>query len=296
MATRNLHFAGLRASIFGDAKRVGVEFSLRRRRFRQARRDAATDSGANSTAIRLADPETAALAKRVAEIKWYHTIDLGGGVTTPGFFDHRSILSNYRLPERLSGLRVLDIATFDGFWAFEFERRGASEVVALDVAKPRDLDLPFLRRRQMTEKELELPFGAGFRLAHGALRSKVRLVQSSVYDLSPDRLGLFDVVHCGDLLIHLRDPAWALWSIRSVTRGHALISECIDPDLERHDDRPVMQYGGGRENNIWWRFSASAVEMMMADAGFAAVDEIARFRYGPFGHAQTVWHAVFRGA
>jgi 2-polyprenyl-3-methyl-5-hydroxy-6-metoxy-1,4-benzoquinol methylase len=32
----------------------------------------------------------------------------------------------------------------------------------------------------------------------------------SVYDLSPERVGRFDVVVCGSLLLHMRDPARAL--------------------------------------------------------------------------------------
>jgi hypothetical protein len=33
---------------------------------------------------------------------------------------------------------------------------------------------------------------------------------------------------------------------------------------------------------------------MIDDAGFARVEEIARFRYGPRGAPATMWHAVFR--
>src|SRR5208282_1788845 len=87
------------------------------------------------------------LGTRIAEIDWYHTIDLGGGLLTPGAFDHGPILSRYPIPERLDGLRVLDVATFDGYWAFEMEKRGAREVVALDLSCVGDLDLPRNRRK-----------------------------------------------------------------------------------------------------------------------------------------------------
>jgi tRNA (mo5U34)-methyltransferase len=191
-------------------------------------------------------------------------------------------------------MRVLDVAAFDGFWSFEFERRGAAEVVALDIATPREVDLPFRERNRMSEADLDHPIGAGFRLAHAALGSKVTHVHCNVYDLSPERLGLFDLVHCGDLLLHLRDPARALWNIRQVTRGHAFLSDCIYPDLDRHDGLPIMQYEGAHIDNIWWRFGANALRSMIDDAGFARVDEIARFRYGPRGEPATMWHAVFR--
>jgi hypothetical protein len=45
----------------------------------------------------------------------------------------RPHLSNYPLPERLDGKRVLDVATFDGFWAFEPERMGRFDLVFISA-------------------------------------------------------------------------------------------------------------------------------------------------------------------
>ncbi|WP_198157713.1 class I SAM-dependent methyltransferase [Methylobacterium nodulans] len=233
------------------------------------------------------------MAEAVARINWYHTLDLGEGLVTPGFYDHRGILPLYGLPERLDGMRVLDIACFDGFWSFEFERRGAAEVIALDIRSARELDLPWRLRETMTEAELDRPFGEGFRLAHEVLGSAVKHTHCNVYDLSPERLGRFDFVHCGDLLLHLRDPARALYNIRRVTRGTAMISDCIYPDLDRLDGLPIMQYDGAFSENIWWRFSAHALSAMIRDAGFDHVAEKKRFRYGPRGEPASMWHAVY---
>ena len=66
---------------------------------------------------------------------WYHSIDLGLGVTTPGR-SYDSIWEKIRLVRRnidYKQKRVLDIASYDGMWAFEAERLGAAEVVATDV-------------------------------------------------------------------------------------------------------------------------------------------------------------------
>src|SRR5689334_16375741 len=81
-----------------------------------------------------------ALRQRVAEIDWYHTLELAPGVVTEGMFDLRPAIGRYHLPERLDGLRVLDVGTWDGFWAFEMERRGAAEVVGIDLESERDID------------------------------------------------------------------------------------------------------------------------------------------------------------
>ena len=82
------------------------------------------------------------LAREVASNTWYHTIDLGEGIVTPGMFDHRPAVDRYLLPDDLSGMRCLDVGTMDGFWAFEMERRGAAEVLATDVVGVDDLDWP----------------------------------------------------------------------------------------------------------------------------------------------------------
>ena len=72
---------------------------------------------------------------------WYHTIDMPDGTATPGFYDTRGSPSFIPWPKKLAGGRCLDVGTFDGFWAFELERRGAAEVIALDLAEPEAHDI-----------------------------------------------------------------------------------------------------------------------------------------------------------
>src|SRR5829696_7857395 len=72
------------------------------------------------------------LQARAAAIRWYHTIDLGNGITTNGIDDSPQRLARVQLPPSLAGLSVLDIGAWDGFFSFECERRGASRVVAAD--------------------------------------------------------------------------------------------------------------------------------------------------------------------
>ena len=72
------------------------------------------------------------LAAKAEAIRWYHTIDLGGGVVTRGIDDSPFRLARLDLPQSLAGLTVLDIGAWDGFFSFEAERRGAARVVAAD--------------------------------------------------------------------------------------------------------------------------------------------------------------------
>ena len=63
---------------------------------------------------------------------WYHTIDLGNGLVTPGHFDYRSSLPLFLFPEDMTGMSVLDIGAANGFFSFEFEKKGAN-VTSVEV-------------------------------------------------------------------------------------------------------------------------------------------------------------------
>lgn len=269
--------ATLEAGRDGAALSVGLGGDTWRRLYRgladhlRARRDAAPPAPRVTTG----DAEAAALRARVAEIGWYHTLDLGHGIRTPGEFDHAPHLAKYRLPATLAGQRVLDIGAFDGYWAFEFERRGAASVVALDVECFADLDFPPPVRGTMSAELLASGPGQGFRLAHEVLASRVERRLGNVYTLGPDAWGTFDLTHIGNVLVHLRDPALALQRMCTVTGGTAIISETVDPDLD--GDAPLIRYAGGRVNCNWWRYSEAALLQMVRDAGFRRVETIARF-------------------
>ena len=160
---------------------------------------------------------------------WYHTLDLPGGVTTPGWFDHRPVLGRIPWPD-VAGKRCLDVATYDGFFAFELERRGAAEVVATDIAGHDQWDWPVSEREKGSAYLASKagPKGRGFEIAAEALGSRVARHLVSVYDLPDASLGRFDVVVCGSLLLHLRDPFRALEAIRAVCAGAFLSVEQVD--------------------------------------------------------------------
>src|SRR5947209_13731136 len=88
---------------------------------------------------------------------WYHTVELGNGLVSRAMFDHRPIIHNWGLPPSLRGKSVLDVGTADGFLAFEAEQRGASPVVAIDVARYGDFDwLPHVRTRIGARMDTEM--------------------------------------------------------------------------------------------------------------------------------------------
>jgi tRNA (mo5U34)-methyltransferase len=218
---------------------------------------------------------------------WYHTMELRPGVVTPGWFDLRPIIGQLPWPE-VKGKRCLDVGTYDGHLAFEMERRGASEVIATDIASHLDWDWPY-RHRETTAHEYwrvagEMK-GSGFEIAKEVLGSSVEREWISVYELSPERLGTFDVVVCGSLLLHLRDPIRALEAIRSVCGGQFMSSEQIDLALTAiHPRAPVARFDGTSELLHWWTANAAGHRRMLEAAGFR-IEQSSGLYANPFGPA-----------
>lgn len=58
-----------------------------------------------------------ALLSEVANLEWWHSIDLGQGVITPGLdMNSREKLQYMQMPADLHGKSVLYIGAWDGFW------------------------------------------------------------------------------------------------------------------------------------------------------------------------------------
>lgn len=222
--------------------------------------------------------DDAPLEEQVRARSWYHTLELPGGIVTPGEFDHRSLVAGYGLPADLTGRSALDVATFDGFWAFELERRGAT-VTAIDVGRISDYDYPTAARQQLEAEQLDRPHVTGFELARRALGSSVRRVTANVYDLNPSDHGVHDFVHAADLLLHLESPIRALRAIRSVTGHTAHIVDAYDPDVVE-DGSQMVRYLGGWHVITWWLPSASSLAQMVLDAGFRTVRVHAAYTLG----------------
>ena len=168
-------------------------------------------------------------AELVDSLTWYHTLDLGGGLVTPGIYDHRPYLPLYDLPADLRGRTALDVGAASGFFAFELERRGA-DVTTVDLPEWFDHDFGPLYRPDQTVESGRAYLHEPLAVAARLLGSRIRRRHLNVYDLRPETVGEFDVVFCGSLLIHLTDPLRALFRIASVTRQLAVVATVITPD------------------------------------------------------------------
>jgi tRNA (mo5U34)-methyltransferase len=207
--------------------------------------------------------------ERIGSRQWYHSIEIEPGLVTPGAHpleELRQVLEHVKLPASLDGLSVLDIGAWDGFFSFEAERRGAARVVAYDVT-PEDY--------------------FGFSTAKALLGSKVDYVQGSVYELTREVVGTFDVVLFAAVLYHLRYPLLALDRIHDVCDGYMLLeTHCLDncvllddgtaTTLERIDPRlsriPLYRFYPANELNgdysNWFSPNRRAIEAGLRTAGF----------------------------
>jgi tRNA (mo5U34)-methyltransferase len=209
------------------------------------------------------DRAVEALRARVDQMSWYHTQEPVPGVVTPGMFDLRDVVERYELPADLTGQRVLEVGTFEGFWAFELERRGA-DVTALDIDRIQELDWPPRMRPEDDGQR-----GEGFELVRAARGSSVRRVGSSIYEATPDSLGgTFDVVFCGSVLIHLRDPMLALERMAALCHGRLILAEEYSRRFALLPFRNLVEFRGESPSMVWWRPSPRAWLSMVAVAGF----------------------------
>src|SRR5438105_10452129 len=80
---------------------------------------------------------TASLAAQIQSLDWVHSIDLGGGLVTPGAWPPSPLIRAAFNAVDFAGKKVLDVGCWDGLWSFEAERRGAAQVYATDCASQR---------------------------------------------------------------------------------------------------------------------------------------------------------------
>jgi tRNA (mo5U34)-methyltransferase len=176
------------------------------------------------------------------------------------------------------------------------ERRGASEVVAVDVLDPRRWDWPGDTKPDAVEAigGPKRDSVRAFDHAAAALRSKAERRDLSIYDLSPETVGEFDVVYCGSLTLHLRDPVGALARVRTVCRELLVYEDAIDVALSRSRRKTPSAVFDGRGRPWWWRLNVAGMARVAEAAGFDVVAGPTRFDlpYGAGGPEGSDPHAA----
>ncbi len=216
-------------------------------------------------------PQANAQADIDAYTHWYHTFEVVPGVVTKGEYQLepiRDYLGNwFKLGEAdLAGKSLLDVATFDGGFAFGFEDLGA----------------------RVEGSDLIDQTHTGFATAHRVRKSPAKFHNVSVYDLDPAKMGPYDLVHFSGLHYHLKHPILALEKVNAVMKvggtifGNAASGEFMYREKlpKGMDDAaihaflsqlPIAYYDDGKYNGDptnWIFFGDAAFRTAMERAGF----------------------------
>lgn len=148
--------------------------------------------------------------RKMNRMKWYHKIDLGNGVVTPGleFAPLWDPLKEQIRKIDFSGKVVLDIGCWDGMWSFEAEKLGAAEVWATDIVS----------QRSFSDQKWET-----LEFAKAQLKSNIKYREASVYDIDQVFGEEFDVVIFFGVLYHLRYPQLGIAKLRNVMKPGAML-------------------------------------------------------------------------
>ena len=167
----------------------------------------------------------------VNDCYFYHTTDLPGMGTIEGNWDLRENLPEYLGNVDFQNKRVLDVGCASGALSFYMEKNGA-EIVSFDLDKNGDWDIvPFAKwqERELIANERKTiidRLNNAYWLTHRLLKSKANVVYGSVYDI-PDEIGPVDIAVYGSMLLHLRDPFFALQNGLRLTKKTAIVEEIL---------------------------------------------------------------------
>jgi tRNA (mo5U34)-methyltransferase len=217
------------------------------------------------------------IGEKVNSYPWFHSINLGDGIVTPG---HKTRIEISReadaifAPISVRSRSVIDIGAWNGGFTLEAKRRGAARILAIDEYA---WDNPELRGKET------------FDLVMTRLGVDVETRLIDIQNASPKAIGRWQVVLFLGVFYHLFDPIAALKCLADIT-DEVLV---LETHLELQDVvKPAMAfYPGGElsgDATNWWAPNRAAVEALLKIVGFPKV------LYTPHptsGEVRGVFHA-----
>lgn len=214
---------------------------------------------------------------------WYHKINLGHGIITPGknFDDIWHLIRTSRSGIDYKNKNVLDVGSFDGMFAFEAEQLGAAPVVATDIGSKQYKN--FLFCKEVLNSDV-IPF-YNVNINH-LYDQVVHYVDNTNGNAGPH---LFDIVQYCGVLYHLRDPMLSLTQIRNVMKpGGTLLVETAVVDDEQNS---YMLFNGnaGQKKRIysgpsnWWAPTILCLHEMLEAALLRPVTQTQKLPTNPDG-------------
>lgn len=229
---------------------------------------------------------------------WYHSIDLGDGILTPGAIP-LDVLQNELAIMSIGDIRgktVLDIGSWDGFYSFAAEASGARRVLAMDHfvwSLHLDRQQAYWRRckdENRTPSDYTrvpgllssgvLPGKAGFDAAHQILDSRVEQLVADFMTVEPEEVGSWDLVFFRGILYHMKDPLRALRRLALVTRELAII-ETAAIHLPGMEELPLYEFYGANELNAdvsnWWAPNCTGLVRACQTVGFGSAEVVSKY-------------------
>lgn len=223
---------------------------------------------------------------------WFHSIDVQDSITTVGRKSSQQLQhewQSFRIPD-LRGKSVLDINTWDGYFAFAAEEAGAASVTALD-SYIWSFDLPGLhayidacKRQHIVPKQYhetefyhpdQMPGMRGFNVARQLRNSHVCPLIADFMKTDLSLLGTFDVTFFFGSLYHMENPLEPLRRLAAVTKEVAVIETeaIVVPGYEQH---ALCEFFESNELaydvSNWWAPNHKALTGMCRAAGFRRVE------------------------
>ena len=210
----------------------------------------------------------------MTEIQWFHSIDLGNGVTTRGIRSARDLKTQADVVFRggVEGLTVLDVGAWDGYFSFEAKRLGAARVRATDY---------FCWSGPGWGSK------AGFEYARHTTGLAVEDQEIDVPKISAETVGEWDIVLFLGVFYHLKNPFDAIERVASVAGKRLVIESYIEDRLPAEPPAMVFYPTNELANDPtnWWGPNPSCVISMLKACGFERVD------YAVWHESRGVFHA-----
>jgi SAM-dependent methyltransferase len=189
---------------------------------------------------------------------------------------------NYLGSYNFQGQRVLDVGAASGLLTFFVEKEGAT-VVSYDLSEHHSWDVvPYAGADQTkidtTRREHMRRINNAYWFCHRLLDSRAKASYGSVYDI-PETIGPVDVSIYGSILLHLRDPFFALSSAAKLTKSAMIIADvCPFGRFGQFLNNPRFIPNPSRRSpwDTWWNLPPLLIQKYLAILGFP--------------HSDVTWH------
>lgn len=171
-------------------------------------------------------------------------------VYTPGLVKVENLRNLYLFDSiSFENKSVLDVGCWDGYFSFESELKGASEVVSLDNPKFRWGGMD------------------GYNFLHQFYKSKAKFVLGNVYNLR-ESLGekRFDIILCYGVLYHLSDPLLALVNLFEYSKEYLILEGIFFESNERKLE--LIECGFANDASNIYKMSSGYINYVSQLYGF----------------------------